>query len=411
MKKKRKGIAHQITYGVEIEGYAENFRVGSWHSRTHTLAAVNEAYPPAWSAGADSSLSSYEDTSFGLSNGCFCMRVGCSECYTPDGAPRGRENVQALEIVSPILIGTNGMEQIIRVVDLATKSPHWMQMNNTCGFHVHVGVETFHTGKDPDMTATIADALVAANHFEIGMMGAGGNPHRSRSSYSRSLKRHNFESVMERAKRIELLSGLLSERYRTLTPYPILSGRLPTLEWRLWPGTNSILDIALFTQLSLAVTELSTNKKFVRNVDPMGFPPVGRTPYRDATSYLLKCVGWFGENPLGWVMPEGSPITRKALVTRALSNAKIMDHMGLSREYAKKIFVDGGGMMPSGPDNPLAHRVSRAGDPAWMTHLLTASERASRDESRQRINEEIERLSGSFRATWAEGSREWVIER
>lgn len=100
--------ANELTYGIEIECFIPNGNfssneVGAYHSGSQ----IN-GFPAGWTAQEDGSIRGM-----------------------------GPVGYVAVEIVSPVLKGEDGLTQIVAVVDWLNSVNGFV--NNNCGLHVHVG--------------------------------------------------------------------------------------------------------------------------------------------------------------------------------------------------------------------------------------------------------------------------------
>jgi hypothetical protein len=83
-----------------------------------------------------------------------------------DGSIRAENGYKAMEVVSPILQGEDGLRQVIEVVDALKHSRRDCQVNNTCGIHVHIDGNIFSTEAVERLIklfAQVQDAVFGSN--------------------------------------------------------------------------------------------------------------------------------------------------------------------------------------------------------------------------------------------------------
>ena len=225
--------AAEITFGCEIECLLPigSVRVGGYHAGL----ALGGRFPRGWNAQRDGSLST---------------------------TLQGYEGV---EIVSPVLRGREGLDQVRQVARLLEEMG--AKVNKTCGFHVHLGAASA-AGDDFDEVADWVRRLIntTAQH-EKAFYGAAGTTARERGTYCRSLKtawRHKKERLTKKIKADDLrIEAAGISRYQTLNLVPLF-GRYRTVEFRCFSGTTSGRKMTAWIQMALAAATmaLARNTRF-----------------------------------------------------------------------------------------------------------------------------------------------------
>jgi hypothetical protein len=218
-------IAHEMTYGVEIECGIDrnvNLRVGGYHAGT-SCTALPSFEGRYWNAQSDSSLH-------------FSER-------------------RAVEFVSPILKGAEGLDNI-RAVCAQIKS--WGGVtNNSCGLHVHVGVPANLSVQQ------IRCLYQLVGRFENALYSCTGTPERRLGRYCQPIKtdankridwnRHRCKEDLRYSEH----TREMQDRYRILNVTPFLCGRQNTVEFRVFSGSLNPAKIAAWIQVCLSLVEMA----------------------------------------------------------------------------------------------------------------------------------------------------------
>ena len=216
--------AFGITFGIEIECLLPigSVRAGAYHAGRE----LGGRFPTGWNAQKDSSLNT---------------------------TLRGYEGV---EIVSPILKGTDGIDQVKKVASLLEEMG--ARVNKTCGFHVHVGVRSI-AGHDYDQVADFVRRLLklTAQH-EMAFYGASGSESRYTSRYCASIAKGKWAARKDgalakkslNAEELRLAAAGI-DRYQLLNVAPVFDSR-KTVEFRVFSGTTSALKMTAYIQMALA---------------------------------------------------------------------------------------------------------------------------------------------------------------
>lgn len=233
-------IANEMTFGIEIEcaipvGNAP--AVGGYHSGLQILGL-----PEGWNAQRDGSIQ----------------------------APRGCVGV---EVVSPVLKGAEGIEQVKAVCE-------WLKMvgakvNRSTGLHVHVGFNR------TDAALTQRLVTVVAN-FEKAIFASTGTKSRESGHYCRSVQ----SSAAHRAGQLGHV-----ERYHVLN---VQTGR-PTVEFRAFAGTLQFAKIVAHVRTCLGLVEKTLKVKRLPNWTAK--TPTETSPIRrggDGLTALNRMFYWLG---------------------------------------------------------------------------------------------------------------------
>jgi hypothetical protein len=235
--------ADQLTFGIEIECtipyvvlQREGIRIGG-----HNSGPQIPGLPDGWIAMDDCSI-----------------RAGSSR--------------SALEVVSPILQGADGLRQVVEVCE---KLKEWdVRINRTTGLHIHVG--THNLGEDrltrnPAMLKKVA-ALVMRN--ETALFASTGTKCREHGTYSRSgrawladnIDRLDFENAG--VNRVGL-----GGRYVTMNLTAL--NRHGTIEFRVFQSTTNVAKLTTYIMMVLGLVckaySMKRRPKFnVQNADLQG---------------------------------------------------------------------------------------------------------------------------------------------
>ena len=201
----------EITFGVEIECFVPHgsIQAGGYHS-----GRAIPGFPAGWNAQSDGSLSTR------------------------------RRGYQAVEIVSGILSGADGVRQIVEVVgklnDMNAK------VNATCGLHIHVGFNR-------DRKQIVRLAHLVAN-FEKAIFASTGSTTREHATYTGTI-RHIDTSVPNWNAPLETLAGRITNRYQSVNFQNLFGGRQQTVEFRAFQGTLNIQKIVGYVRMCVGLVE------------------------------------------------------------------------------------------------------------------------------------------------------------
>jgi hypothetical protein len=255
--------AQDITFGCEFEVIfpaANAPRMGHYHSGIQV-----PQLPVGWKAERDSSLS----------------------------ASRGHV---ACEIVSPILQGADGIQQVLTVCKWLNEQG--ATVNGTTGFHVHVGFDR----NDEDGLKRLVS--VVANH-EAGIYAATGTKSREQGGWCGS-NRNDAASKAVAKNGVSSLT-VAPSRYKILNLTNLLGGRRPAVEFRAFAGTTNASKALGYIQLAIGLVQRARTETCKR-----GFGrkyPASMHNGEASVKRLVKFLGWTTSKSVsyGHIETNGAP--------------------------------------------------------------------------------------------------------
>jgi hypothetical protein len=226
--------AEAFSWGVEIEAFLPErainelgISIGSYH-HGHPLPSP---FPQGWTAERDGSLRT--------------DRRG----YVP------------VEIVSPILQGRAGIEQVKQVA--RTLKELGAMVNVSAGFHVHIGGRSVAGPDDAAVAEWAARLLYQTAMHETALYASTGTHRRENGSYARTVKAQ--KRTADRVRRApkprkpEVLRDAIygMGRYHALNLTNLFSHK-PTAEFRAFAGTVEATKMLGHIQMALALAERAT---------------------------------------------------------------------------------------------------------------------------------------------------------
>lgn len=183
-----------------------------------------------------------------------------------------RSRAFAVEIVSPKLRGLDGLEEMSNVIKYLWKGG--CSTNASCGFHVHVGVDSAFGdyGNEPTKVAEWLSRLLAlATYYEAGLLASTGAESRLDNAYCCSVRgmwRYDLDSLIgkkfyngprgpyNKSRHLTYL-GNGKSRYAILNTLNATCGHPDkyTVEFRVWPGTLSTTKAEAYVQLALGLCQ------------------------------------------------------------------------------------------------------------------------------------------------------------
>jgi hypothetical protein len=206
-----------LTFGVEIEtgcpGSA-GINVGGYHAgRVIPNAPERGVVSGAWKASHDGSIHV--------------------------------QNMQGVEFVSPVLRGSEGLENVqIMVERIAAMGA---RVNRTCGVHIHVGFPT-------NDLAAVRRLVHLVAHWEAALFATTGTHARENNHFCASIKTPSVRQANYR-NNMAVRHAISGNRYHTLNLMPLLSGTQPTVEFRVFSGSVNPKKIVAWTMLALSIVE------------------------------------------------------------------------------------------------------------------------------------------------------------
>jgi hypothetical protein len=251
--------AQDITFGVEVECFLPRgaVQVGGHHAGRE----LGGEFPPGWNAQRDGSLST---------------RL---------------PNYEGVEVVSPVLRGRQGLEEVKVVAELLGRMN--ARVNPTCGFHVHVGVVSA-AGNDYDEVADwVRRLLNLTAHHEMAFYGATGSRRRQNSRYCASLRQGTWGRKKEVLKKKMTAEALRLEaagvdRYQLLNVQNVF-GATRTVEFRAFSGTVEALKMTAYVQMALAAATRALERDTTFDAPVTGY---AGTSAAGAMKRFFYLMGW-----------------------------------------------------------------------------------------------------------------------
>ena len=243
-------------------------------------------------------------------------------------------NYKGVEITSPVLQGLDGMQQIAKVTDkLQTMGA---VSNNSCGFHVHVGLpkKCYGNGyRDEVETKKFLINLVSwTGKHELGLYASTGNITRVGNIYCNSVQeRYKLETIREEPPSyLEDTFHTHEERYNVLNIINLFNSYRPdTVEFRVFPGTINLVDIQGYIQVALGLVRKALGsgcKNYDKKPSTWG-EKYKYTPGELAIDQLLYSLWWHNNDSnhpvcYGWVIETEK---RREIISRLFQLAKTFD--------------------------------------------------------------------------------------
>ena len=200
-----------VTFGVEIECMLPNQyvrRQGIEVGRYHHGLQLPAPFPTGWAAQYDGSLDAISGHT-------------------------------ALEVVSPVLKGLAGLEQVLQVFTILNEAG--ARVNDSCGFHVHVGVRSVLGERASDeglVVRWVRRMLHLVSVHELGLFAITGKRSRLNNTYCKTIKTQ-WDQVLETTSGLDAITRKVEdhgERYHTLNLCNLTGGKR-TVEFRLFGAT------------------------------------------------------------------------------------------------------------------------------------------------------------------------------
>jgi hypothetical protein len=226
------------------------------------------------------------------------------------------------EFVSPVLKGVQGLQHLIKVVEIIraplgeTVTVDGVEyaglggrVNRSCGIHIHVGYDVNRPLSDMQKLINLVGG------FEAGLYASTGTKARERNNYSVPIKAQFDTTSAPSPQRLQ------DQRYLSLNLQNILTGRRPTVEFRLFAGSLNGNKIATYVMMSLGMVQqaLSMPKAARWNGKEAG-ATFGATDkgqgYREVNRLVRRLgwtrgAAWYGE--CGRLEGTGIPTMKKSI--------------------------------------------------------------------------------------------------
>lgn len=258
--------ADQITFGIEIECMIPNdapLAVGHYHNglQVAQLAA-------GWKAERDGSISA---------------TAGYTAC----------------ELVSPVLVGPDGVKQVMAAFELLRSVG--AKVNASCGFHVHVGF-------DPRKMDELGRLAAYVARFEKAIFASTGTKRREGAHWCKPIARPESElSQKFRDKKATDLRGI-GDRYASLNLTNLAFGRRPTIEVRAFSGTLNVTKALGYVAMCVGLVQMSLESRRVVTWETCKLQR-RKGEGSNALAHLFLCLGWSIQSRVsrGYVAVEGGP--------------------------------------------------------------------------------------------------------
>jgi hypothetical protein len=173
-------------------------------------------------------------------------------------------NCNTLELVSPILRGGAGLQEVDRVMNALAKIPS-IKINKSMGFHVHVNVQGLTLSNLKSVCQNFVKYELAMDRF-MPKSRRENDYCRSNRSVFGGLATPNkiIHDMIDACSTKDQLGNLMSpEKYYKLNMKPLVSGRQPTIEFRQHSGTSNREKVKSWIRFCVA---------FVHNSARLGRP-------------------------------------------------------------------------------------------------------------------------------------------
>lgn len=203
-----------------------------------------------------------------------------------DGSIQANMGRVAVEFVSPVLRGAEGLKHLVAVVrrikELGGK------VNASCGLHIHVGFPT------NDLRAVQRLVHLVAG-FEAGMFASTGTKNREQGRYCKPIKEAFRNASFRSTRALRSANRNVADRFHSLNLSNIFTGRVPTVEFRLFSGTLNPIKVAAYVQMVVGVVQVALSMARPARWDGK---PAGREygtnagPGERELNRLFRRLGW-----------------------------------------------------------------------------------------------------------------------
>lgn len=178
-----------------------------------------------------------------------------------DGSLSGN---QSFEVVSPVLKGQNGLDQLQTVCEVLQEMN--AKVNKTCGLHIHIGVSDYEI---EDWKRLFKNYIKMEKTVDAFMPNS---RRKSNNQYTKSLVKPNYKRIIDEASNLDGLerSLLRCDRYHKINTRCFW--RQKTVEFRQHSGTIDFAKISNWTKFVMRLTEYSkTSLLQSRTIDNLEF--------------------------------------------------------------------------------------------------------------------------------------------
>ncbi|MFB3882704.1 MAG: amidoligase family protein [Armatimonadota bacterium] len=282
--------AEAFRWGCELEVFLaqdviqrHGISIGSYH-HGHPLPAP---FPQGWTAERDGSLHT------------------------------DRRGYVGVEIVSPILKGRAGIEQVKQVAQILREMG--ASVNHTAAVHLHLSPESVVGPSSSEIAEFVAKLLYQTAQHETALYASTGTHRRENGQYARSIKRQKQDADRIRkattpARKREELSWVVSQnaRYHSLNLTNLFTSKA-TVEWRVFASTTSWQKLVGHICTCLALAERATEttrmdweavaSEKTYQVKGRGLRELNRLFYLTGWTLGRRDVGQAEVGLAGWIAP------------------------------------------------------------------------------------------------------------
>jgi hypothetical protein len=242
-----------------------------------------------------------------------------------DGSIQAGLGAQGVEIVSPILKGSDGLDQIVFVLKWLKQKG--ARVNQSTGLHVHVGFR----GDEK----ALAVVVTCVANYEKALYASTGTHSRETGVYCRPIQtdgvyqsRFRDGLTPERSR-----TGLSPDRYRVLNLRNVLGGGKPTIEFRVFAGTLNVKKVVSYVRICLGLVERASMMK--RKTKWVAKKPVETSPLnrKGGEGQTAMCRLFYG---LGWTKGQAKAVFGNLTCDAVSIEAGKKELMRLARKYDQR---------------------------------------------------------------------------
>lgn len=234
-----------------------------------------------------------------------------------DGSIQVRGAAQGVEVVSPILKGTDGLDQIVFVLNWLKE--RGAKVNQSTGLHVHVGFQ----GDEKALAAVVA----CVANYEKALYASTGTRARESARWCQPIQTCGaYENRFRNGDGTQRIS----DRYRLLNVTNVLGGGKPTVEFRVFAGTLSVKKVIPYVWICLGLIERATTLK--RKTKWVAKKPVETSPLnrKGGEGQTAMCRLFYG---LGWTKGQAKAIYGKLACGAVSIEQGKKELMRLAKKY------------------------------------------------------------------------------